>query len=743
MKKVIYLVSLLFIIVMIGVLKPGTGASAAGFKYKDYSLGKYVKYYGTVPKYVVDGIEADFSNQPPIITERGIAYVNTSALFKNVIGAKTKFYKKRNEIVISFKGHTLKMYLGSTTAYFDDEEIEAPCEPFKIKYKSSKIIAYMVPSRFVAELFGLSYNWNDETSTVTIKVPATVIYGGEIHDYSGTKGKVYFEDELIEKKGTYSLIMEDTAMLNAGSKLFKKAGISYDYDEDTGIIELKYKENSLLYCIDSKITYINGLINRCPVNPMIVTFTDLEKDYVYLPGRFTFENLGFYYNWNDEKGASEIYYDNPAVRPDEPEETSEETETEPTETEPTETEPTETEPAETEPTEIPTDPTVVVGEATGIDPTDRIDEETVAEATDGTGAVALIETTRPTEGTSEGTSQEITGDGETGSSEGKDTDKENDTDPNAIRLLSVINTNDGYKFKVDKDNCSQKLSIPLPTLAEIKDINFNDDLLGCMTEITVLGDYSDYLTNIDLDNTGEAILQIQIYYDPVKNETIFKLFSDVILGYRIESFEDGIVNLQIDYIKNIYNKVVVLDAGHGGHDPGAQHKGYNESDLNLKIVLNCREYFKDTDIKVFYTRTDNTFLSLYERADFAEIVGADMFVAVHHNSSDISTAKGTSVYYGGKNTCTSLNGLTSEKLAWKMENALLESLGTKMFANGVLNQNFVVVRDSECPAVLLEIGFMSNDDELARLVDDDFSKLAAKTIVDTIVKIYNEVEQDG
>ena len=268
----------------------------------------------------------------------------------------------------------------------------------------------------------------------------------------------------------------------------------------------------------------------------------------------------------------------------------------------------------------------------------------------------------------------------------------------------------------------------------------NEELLGCLTELVLKGDYSDFYADALVDNTGEAILQIQVYYDPNTDETIFKIFSDVVLGCGLSDSEDNFVNVRMDFVKNIYKKVIVMDAGHGGHDPGAQHQGYNESDLNLKIVLNCRELFKDTDIKVYYTRIDDTFLSLYDRAAFAELVGADMFIAVHHNSSWYDTVSGTSVYWGDKDTSTSLNGLTSEKLAWRMLENLTAALDTKVFGEGAINKNFVVVRDSKAPAVLLEIGFMSNSDELSRLVKDKFSKKVARTIVDTVLDIYEEAE---
>ena len=279
-------------------------------------------------------------------------------------------------------------------------------------------------------------------------------------------------------------------------------------------------------------------------------------------------------------------------------------------------------------------------------------------------------------------------------------------------------------------------------ISEKKEVDIRDDVLGCKTDFVIKGNHSDYFREAEIGNSGEAILQIQIWYDPNEDETIIRFLSDVVMGAALKKNKDESFTVTFDFVKNLYKKVVVIDAGHGAHDPGTQHGGYDEKDLNLKILKYTREYFKETDVKAFFTRTDDTFLTLYERADFAELVGADMFISIHHNSAWNTNANGTSIYYGSKDTYTSLNGLTSEALAWRMLDALLKNLGTNQFSNGVINQNYVVVRDSKAPAVLLEIGFMSNPDELKRLVKNKFAKKAAKTIVETVLEIYKEAYPD-
>ena len=739
MKRIKLFFGLILILLVALFLAPGGNAEAATkFKYKDYALGKTVTYYGTVPTYIVDGITADLSREPAMISERGIAYASVNGLFRDVLGAKTKYTKSKKMITISYKGHVLKMYVGSTVAYLDGEEIEAPCAPFRIKYKKSKQIANLVPTRFVAETLGMTYEWNSSDAIVTIDIPFYYELNDETVKYVGTKGKITFNSEDVEIYQTPSLIISDTALLSTDTDVFDATGIDFAYDDETGVITLTYGENSLLYCVGSRIVYVNGLLSRCAVAPTIFYLYDVEEDVLYIPGRFTMENLGFYYNWNSETGTSEIstfeYIDSLKV----PEDVTGEDDQGSTDNNTSEIDNTNNENSDS-----------IISEST-----DNGESSTGDESNNGS-ADENVDNPENSDNNSENTSDaaadvgEVTDDitdKETGSDENTKDDGEgsieDDTEKVTLprKIINVFNPNEGYKFFIDRDNCTQTLKLPVPNGVLASDFEMNEELLGCLTELVLKGDYSDFYADALVDNTGEAILQIQVYYDPNTDETIFKIFSDVVLGCGLSDSEDNFVNVRMDFVKNIYKKVIVMDAGHGGHDPGAQHQGYNESDLNLKIVLNCRELFKDTDIKVYYTRIDDTFLSLYDRAAFAELVGADMFIAVHHNSSWYDTVSGTSVYWGDKDTSTSLNGLTSEKLAWRMLENLTAALDTKVFGEGAINKNFVVVRDSKAPAVLLEIGFMSNSDELSRLVKDKFSKKVARTIVDTVLDIYEEAE---
>ncbi|MCX7715060.1 MAG: N-acetylmuramoyl-L-alanine amidase family protein [Clostridia bacterium] len=182
-------------------------------------------------------------------------------------------------------------------------------------------------------------------------------------------------------------------------------------------------------------------------------------------------------------------------------------------------------------------------------------------------------------------------------------------------------------------------------------------------------------------------------------------------------------------------KIVVIDAGHGGKDAGALgvYNGitYYEKDINLAIAKKVEKLLKEKGISVIMTRSDDTFLELTERSDIANKNNAAMFVCIHSNSVEGSTEpNGTETYYCETNN-NSNYGITSQQLAKNILTAMISHMGTKN--RGVKTANHVVTRTSNMPATLIEVGFMSNPDELGKMIDNSFQQAVAEGIAEGIV----------
>ena len=187
-------------------------------------------------------------------------------------------------------------------------------------------------------------------------------------------------------------------------------------------------------------------------------------------------------------------------------------------------------------------------------------------------------------------------------------------------------------------------------------------------------------------------------------------------------------------------KLIVLDAGHGGSDPGAigtlDGRKVNEKDLTLSIVKKAYEILKNRGYNVQLTRSKDVYPTLTARAKFANNSNAAIFVSVHINSATSKEATGTEVYYAPLNNDKSY-GIKSSELAKALQNELVYNLGSKN--RGVKSSNHLVTRTSLMPAALVEIGFISNENELSKMVSSDYQDKAAYAIADGIAAVIGKV----
>ncbi len=169
---------------------------------------------------------------------------------------------------------------------------------------------------------------------------------------------------------------------------------------------------------------------------------------------------------------------------------------------------------------------------------------------------------------------------------------------------------------------------------------------------------------------------------------------------------------------------IFIDPGHGGKDPGAvAASGLQEAGVNLSVSLMLGQILQDQGIDVIYSRTTNVFVSLSDRAKMANDWGANYFVSVHCNSSEITSA-------GGSETLFYKPGGRAEALAGDIQVALVKANGLQN--RGIKAQNVAVLRLTKMPACLVELGFLSNPEEAALLAKPEFQRICAQGIADGI-----------
>ncbi|MFV5963329.1 N-acetylmuramoyl-L-alanine amidase [Bacillus sp. AK25] len=163
-----------------------------------------------------------------------------------------------------------------------------------------------------------------------------------------------------------------------------------------------------------------------------------------------------------------------------------------------------------------------------------------------------------------------------------------------------------------------------------------------------------------------------------------------------------VTNTVASQLKNpVVGKKVFLDPGHGAQDSGAVGYGLYEKNLNLDVAKRVNTKLKNAGALTTMSRTSDTFDSLQTRVSKGASANADIFISVHANSNDNSSANGTETYYD--KTYAATNSL---KLAQNIQPKMVSALGTR--DRGVKTAAFYVIKYSKMPSVLLETGFVSS-----------------------------------
>ena len=248
--------------------------------------------------------------------------------------------------------------------------------------------------------------------------------------------------------------------------------------------------------------------------------------------------------------------------------------------------------------------------------------------------------------------------------------------------------------------------------------------------ITINGIGKDYFSEYPMRGSSDNI--VDVTYDSEDLVGVIEITLDDIREVKMTSEGESVY---LDFIDphEIYDYVVVVDAGHGGNVPGATKGGVYEKDLNLGIVLELKKLFdrNDKNIGVYYTRTDDTNPTFANRVGLANDSEADLFLSVHNNSTAsgrMSSINGTEVMYEGGDSSGE-----SKKFASICLNHLLVELDSKSKGT-VVGDEVYIIRMSKPPVALVEVGFMTNQRELDLLQDSEYQRKAAQALYDSVLE---------
>lgn len=267
----------------------------------------------------------------------------------------------------------------------------------------------------------------------------------------------------------------------------------------------------------------------------------------------------------------------------------------------------------------------------------------------------------------------------------------------------------------------------------------NGDLQIILPNTYIAHNIENTLKSIDSSDTM-GIQLVQGY--PSSNDICITVMSEHRLGFVMERYPHHlsfVIRKRIAQNGPLEDKLVVVDPGHGGHELGAVYDGFDEKNITLQMGIKLRRALEHDGATVVMTRDRDVYVGLDARPDLANELDADYFISIHNNSDhDPNVASGTMTFYH-------MQEPTSREFAKAVQNAIVKVSGLHGYGalsdSTLYNIGLAVLRGSDMPAILVEVAFINNRIDRAKLINPGFQKTVMKAIVSGLIAYNSSVPQ--
>lgn len=307
-----------------------------------------------------------------------------------------------------------------------------------------------------------------------------------------------------------------------------------------------------------------------------------------------------------------------------------------------------------------------------------------------------------------------------------------------LRIDSSVCYVNGEKIKLEKNTIpklttfyepreEQKTMVPLRFISET--LGYNVDFIDEANKVTI-DTPGKILAKADEEIDGAIdggyLIGGESYIsesekkqiDTSRKKTDREVFLDA--GVDLKDFADREIS---KFLKADDRVTIVLDAGHGGNDPGAVVKGrdgetLNEKDFALETVLRLERILRDRGYEVILTRDTDDYIKLTDRSKVANDLNAELFLSIHYNLSENKEANGIEVLYGNENKIP-IKTVEQKHFAQALQMALIRETGAR---NRTIQDRsgLIVLKTTKTVAALAELGFISNEGELQKIMDSEY-----------------------
>lgn len=229
--------------------------------------------------------------------------------------------------------------------------------------------------------------------------------------------------------------------------------------------------------------------------------------------------------------------------------------------------------------------------------------------------------------------------------------------------------------------------------------------------------------------------------DSYVNHVEVQITLDNVYVHQLQE-DDNYYYIDLKNPRDVYDKILVIDAGHGGKDAGAlsRNENYYEKDINLDILLQLKELLDQENIKVYYTRLSDEKVYLRPRVELANAVDCDFFISIHCNASTVSSPNGTEILYYD----TEFRGVKSKDLAQMLSTELGKTIEIKN--RGLVQKQgneIYILKNAIVPSILIEVGYMTNNNDMAYLSKEENRKAVAEGIYNGIMVAYETLMMEN
>jgi N-acetylmuramoyl-L-alanine amidase len=691
-----------------------TSPKTAALNLYDFNEKVWFTYRGTQGKVKVDGKNVSITTLPSVLHE-STTMIQAKKVFGTAIGAKYTYDKEDKTITLENDDTTLVMTLDSKVATVNGKQKTLPHAPMKLKNKANGKTYIMVPVSTVAGYLGYDFVWDSSTSTSILTKKADVLEPDnqtppeEEKQYVSLPVADTYKNTFDELKNkTYSTEINSNYSTTAVLGDFTKNSQTYS---DREVFELRAystfskvhsyytTDNSLVIDVEQSTatnntyTYSNSIINSATVtynelsqSSKVVLTTNVKqpKYELKLSDDAMTLTVVVYYNYIEKLDVNYDY-------------------------------------------------------CTDLASIDTLYPATMNVTSDDTKVYIDL----PFTVNSIGNLNYNISDGYCVNAVAT-ANKDNTTmritltkSKNGTYYTSQTNNTITFVFVYPDSGTDIDLRIELPSEVSYSQVTTEDLYYKNQFKVIIPGDYVSFYNENPVRIYSSMISKTEVSLSS-KGNTEILVNTLTLQGFRL-SEGSSYIGVEVGDPQDIYDKIVVLDPGHGGSDTGAIGSGVYEKTLTYNILYKCaKNYFNSSSstVKAYWTRTNDSYVTLDDRAAFAEKVGADLFISLHMNSHTTGSPNGTETYYSTMNNKTLSNGLSSAKLASIFQNGIINSFD---FTNRkVKTANYAVIKKNTVPAILIELGFISNSSDLNKMNNTTNQKKYAEKIYQLTEEVFNQ-----